>query len=348
MRNRPELSLWTAPRGSSALARSIERRTSKSLERTVWIFESRLACERPPREIAGCLNADSTNRAWIWDDLWRFVRSRFGAKAPELLSPAAASAALDIAIDRELRAGRLTFVSRVIDLPGFRRGLARRVERWTRAEVDPIELFRSPNTETAELGSIYAAYREILVELAAVDEAALEAWASRAIANPTDSRLDDIHTLSIMEPACLSKSHLRAIRALASQQISIHVILSWNPEPMLAESFGPALKMRRTLAREGFVEFDHAAETGDRLSADRSAALRAIETETFRSDARNRPGADRTDGVAIMGAPRGEGQALVTARRTRDLIDQGVDPKDILIVFRRWDDQARILIETLR
>ncbi len=236
----------------------------------------------------------------------------------------------------------------MIDLPGFRRGLARRVERWTRAEVDPIELFRSPNTETAELGSIYAAYREILVELAAVDEAALEAWASRAIANPTDSRLDDIHTLSIMEPACLSKSHLRAIRALASRNISVHVILSWNPEPMLAESFGPALKMRRTLAREGFVEFDHAAETGDRLSADRSAGLRAIETETFRSDARNRPGADRTDGVAIMGAPRGEGQALVTARRTRDLIDQGVDPKDILIVFRRWDDQARILIETLR
>lgn len=311
---------------------------------------------------------DKTNRAWVWDDLWRFVRNGFGAKAPKILSPAAASAALDIAIDRELRAGRLTFVSRVIDLPGFRRRLARRVERWTRSEADPIELFRSSNAETVELGSIYAAYREILVELAAVDDAGLEAWASRAIANSADSSINEIGSLNIIEPAFLNKSRTRAIASLANRSISIHVVLSYNPEPALAEAFAPAIRMRETLTRAGFGTIDHRSDSANRSSArsdrpadseshaeidrpadsDRPAGLRAIETETFRSDARNRPKSVRTDGVTIAGAPRGEGQALVAARRTRDLIDQGVDPKDILIVFRRWDDQARILVETLR
>ena len=53
-------------------------------------------------------------------------------------------------------------------------------------------------------------------------------------------------------------------------------------------------------------------------------------------------------GLAIRGAPQGEGVARILAREARALLARGVAPEEILIVYRHWSDEAELALETLR
>ena len=55
-----------------------------------------------------------------------------------------------------------------------------------------------------------------------------------------------------------------------------------------------------------------------------------------------------TSGLSIHGAPQGEGAARVLARAVRDRLDRGVDPEEILVLFRRWGEPAEVALDVLR
>jgi RecB family exonuclease len=52
-------------------------------------------------------------------------------------------------------------------------------------------------------------------------------------------------------------------------------------------------------------------------------------------------------GLRIEGAPQGDGTARVVGREVRGLLRRGIAPEEILVVFRRWDDDADLTRELL-
>jgi CRISPR/Cas system-associated exonuclease Cas4 (RecB family) len=49
-----------------------------------------------------------------------------------------------------------------------------------------------------------------------------------------------------------------------------------------------------------------------------------------------------------VGAPQGEGVGLVVAREVKGLLSRGTDPEEILVLVRRWDEDAEVVLNTLR
>ncbi len=72
----------------------------------------------------------------------------------------------------------------------------------------------------------------------------------------------------------------------------------------------------------------------------------ALERDLFRVEPADRH-AD-SSGLAVLGAPKGEGMAAIVAREVRDRLATGCDPEDVLVLFPRWDEQADLTLEALR
>src|SRR5262249_53283217 len=55
-----------------------------------------------------------------------------------------------------------------------------------------------------------------------------------------------------------------------------------------------------------------------------------------------------TQGLRIRGAPQGDGVGRVLAREVRELLGQGAEPGEMLILFPEWNDEADVARETLQ
>ncbi len=99
----------------------------------------------------------------------------------------------------------------------------------------------------------------------------------------------------------------------------------------------PSSRPDATSSTAGFIEEPVPGDPGVPDELDR---------ELFRADAHLRPALSGA-GLQILGGPRGEGQALLIARRVRAALAAGVDPDDVLILVPREDDDVATIRATL-
>jgi RecB family exonuclease len=253
-------------------------------------------------------------------------------------------------VERARRAGRLRALDAIVDWPGHLRRLRRRFADWTRAERswrDAAAAFDDEtNTLEREERALYEEYRALLADLGAEDEAGLAVWASKRLtADPPPSfrRMTQL-TLPAFDPA--GRAAWRLLDHGLRVADSVRVTLPYRPEASWAALYEPVAPIRERLLALGFRETVIAEDLW------RPAGLRALESTLFREETELSEGGPEpisvTDGLAIRGAPQGDGEARVVAREVRRLLRRGVEPEQIVVLFRRWSDQADLVAETLR
>jgi RecB family exonuclease len=256
------------------------------------------------------------------------------------LPDAAARAVLGVALEQSRREGGLARIGRLADAPGFRRRLRGRIAAWTRAERDPLGELPGedgPAGLLAEEWAVFGHYRGLLRQLGAEDDGGFAVWASRAYRDlgPKANRLGAV---TVFEPCVGTRATRRVLKALHECARTMAVTLPWDPSRL--EACSEVAPLRERLLEWGFVE--------TRCSPDpaRPAGLAGVEAALFHADPRVR--IEDAAGVTVLGAPRGEGLALVVARRVADLIEECVGPEEILVLTPRWDDDVAVVLETLR
>ncbi len=259
-----------------------------------------------------------------------------------MLSTAAVRAALREAVAQVRGEGLLLRLGPVADAPGVLRRLRGRVASWTRQGRDPR---RHPAPSggliEAEEWAVFARYREILRALRAEDPEGFAHWASRLFSRQAPPTFPLGVRVTILDPIAPDRATWRAIRALHQGEHDLRVTLPFDPEPTLAEAYSSVASVRDRLLGLGFEE------TAFPIGGTRPSGLLALGCDLFREDAAARPLAPRTDGLTMVGAPRGEGEAAVIARRVKGLIEAGAEPESILILFRRRGDSSELVRDAL-
>ena len=331
--------LWTGPHGAALRDRALA--DSPTDPSGLWLVPSRPA--RDPliallgrkRQVAIGL------RVWCWDDLWRSIGDE-RADAPARLSAVGARAALGEAIAGARRDGIIPTIADAISFAGFRRRLQARIATWTRAERHADGPSPDDDPRIAEPWRIFSRYRAVLKRLGAEDAEGFAVWASRTLQQTPPPQWKRLGPVTVLDLANPSLAHWRALESFHARAKAMRVTLAYEGIPELAEVYAEAAPIRERLLGWGFAEVRVEPELW------RPSGLLGIERELFRSDAHSRPELERGDGLTILGAPQGEGVGRVVARHVRQLLDRGESPDDILVLFRHWDDDAALVLETMQ
>ena len=276
-------------------------------------------------------------RVWCWPDLWRAV-AEDNANAPARLSDAGARAVLGLAIDRARRDGELDAIAEILAWPGFRRRLRTRIGNWTRDEGEGP----TGDAVVEAQRTIFRRYRKALNALDAEDAEGFAVWASKALRSSPPASLKRLGTVIFLDPPDETQAAWRALKHAEENAEAVHVALAFDPDKDLVEAYAETAPLRSQLIKWGFVE------TRVERDASRPKGLIEIERTLFHSKAHTLEPLHDATGLKLIGAPQGEGSALVLAREVRGLLDNGADPEDVLILFRRWDDDAALARETLQ
>jgi ATP-dependent helicase/nuclease subunit B len=197
--------------------------------------------------------AGKAHRVWCWGDLWRAVHE-VSDDGPLRLSPAAARAALGLAIDRAVDEGSTATTPSVAGWPGFRRRLRDRIAGWRRLELSPD---RDPPGAGPTIDfewAVFGHYRAVLKELDAEDAEGLATWASGVLARSTPAAFRTLRTVTVLdledEPPCIH----RALACFESKAKEVRVTLGYDPDPALSEVYAAIAPLRQALLDRGFAE----------------------------------------------------------------------------------------------
>ncbi len=305
---------------------------------TLWIVPTPFAREWAEQVCARSDPEAMGPRVWTWDELWAEVRSRRG-RGPGLLSPAGARAALAQAIARSRRDGALRSLGTLAETSGYRRVLAGRITDWTRAGRNPRG--ERPDGADAADWEVFGRYRGLLRKLDAEDREGFAVWASRALRESSASVLPRGGSVALLDPSAGGRAIRTALGAFQARAGAMLVILPWESDGGRGEAFADVASLRRSLLDEDFVETAHEIDP-----VERPGSLCGVGRGLFRDEPDPIDG--EPIGLAVRGAPRGEGCALVLAREVRDRLSAGAEPEDIVVLFPRWDEAADIARDTLR
>ncbi len=193
---------------------------------------------------------------------------------------------------------------------------------------------------------MFVAYRRLLDELGADDDAGMSVWASKRLVRSTrfwaaSKRGAEMVFLDFDRPEL---AHWRVLEKAVQAGHPVHVTLAYEHDPEMAEVFLATERVRGGLIDLGLVE------TTLDLPVDRPSGLRCIQRALFRAGKSAAPVSlmENMQGLAVRGAPLGEGVSKLVAREVRELLSIGVAPEDILVVFRQWSAEADGVLETLR
>jgi RecB family exonuclease len=323
-------SLWIGPDAAS-LASSLVLDAPVD-PRSPWIVPNPLLRDAIRAALSRRRGAAADLAVWTWEDLWARLR-REAADGPLVLGPAGVRVLLNEAIGRARRATGAAERADVYAAPGYRRRLLGQFARWQRSgrTPDALDAAAEPDAPAFDRAA-FRAYDEISRAHGLADPDRLASWGiGRLRAMPGAGW----RTITVFDPPGVDPLAARALAELERHAPTLRVGLVADPEA--PGPYREALALRDRLVERGYGE-THVAP------ASRPSGLEGL-VGALASDGA-RPIA-ATDGLRIDGAPRGEGLALVVARRVRDLLDAGSAPDDILVAVPDWDDQAEAIRRTL-
>jgi len=258
---------------------------------------------------------------------------------PARLSPAGVRAALGEAIQRARETDVIGPLHVAVDQPGYSRRILAQFAAWIRGERRPEG--PPPGKSPVEVAqwALFSHFSETLDDIVARTPEGWAVWASwQLVENPPVGWRHLGETLvAVVEPVAPSLAIRRAIDFCNDRAGAMVVTLPYDPEPTLGEVYAAVEPTRRYFLDAGFVE-------GPQSS--RPAGQAEIDAELFRADAHLRPPLTGA-GLQVLGGPRGEGQALLVARRVRAALEAGISPDDVLILVPREDDDVATIRSTL-
>ena len=170
--------------------------------------------------------------------------------------------------------------------------------------------------------AIFGLYRAILEQLAALDEAGMTVWASKRLAKSPRfwAPSGDSGPVVFLDFEHPLPAHWRILERALQTDRAVHVALSHDPDPALAEVYHATDALRARLIEMGLLE------TPVEPAAGRPEGLRQAERLLFRNPSASPGAITAVTGLAIRGAPQGEGVARILAREARELL-RGESPR---------------------
>jgi len=339
--------LWTGPPG--AALRDCLLAELGGEPGGIWIVPTPLARDQVARELAIRTRAGGKEpRVHSWDDLWREIFSRV-SQGPSWLSESAARAVFREAVTQVHNQGLIRSIDAVIDWPGYRRRLRDRIRAWTIAERPPREREIGPGDSdpiAAAEWTIYVRYRELLAQLGAEDDAGISVWASKYLVRAdrpgSKARSNPPESWTFLEYEGSTPAQVRVLEYALRRGGPVQVALTCESDPAIGEVYLAAAAVRARLLDQGFVETELSCP------GERPAGLRSMEHLLFRDSPGSGPTVSAPQGLAVKGVPQGEGMGRLVARQVRGLLQEGVPGEEILILFRKWSEQADLVVEVLR
>ncbi|WZO99453.1 PD-(D/E)XK nuclease family protein [Isosphaeraceae bacterium EP7] len=278
-------------------------------------------------------------RVWCWDDLW-MAQADGRPDRPALLSDAGRREALKQALDRAHKATELDRIGHGAATPGFRRQVSERISAWMQAERFPSPSPRASDVENAQR-SIFHHYRAVLRELNAADLDSFASWASIPSDDHANGWLGSLGRVLVAEPLSMTPARWRGVALLLDHARTFTVTLPYVAGPALGEVYAATRPIRERLLELGLEEI---VQPVDRT---RSVCLSALDVLFERDDEYEIPPPLPTEGLSLIGAPRGEDLSRVVASEVRAYLEDGARPAEVAVVVRQWDDEAALIVGEL-
>ncbi len=257
-----------------------------------------------------------------------------------VLSKSAAAAVFDQALRDQTGGGRRGPLAQLAGRAGYRRRLRRRFADWTAAESRPAGSDDEETIAAAERAT-FRRYRRLLTELDAEDAAGLAVWASLRLCERPRHSADGDHLVfwEFDDLDGRAPARWRILEDVLKRPRLVDVTLRHDGDPDRAELFLASAAVRDRLLEMGLVETVVPADPN------RPAGLRALDATLFKPGA---PLVEDAAGLSIQGGPAGIDLGRMVAREANGLLDSGVPPDDVLIVFPSRDEQSEAAVEALR
>jgi ATP-dependent helicase/nuclease subunit B len=148
--------------------------------------------------------------------------------------------------------------------------------------------------------------------------------------------------VTVLDPEDDIPAVRRVLAVFETKARAVRVALALDGNPALGEVFGAIEPLRARRLGHGYTE---TIVQPDLL---RPAGLAAVEASLFRDDAHRLPRLTSAKGLRILGAPQGEGTGMAVAREVKRRLEAGFAPEDLLLLVRRWDEDAEVVLGVLQ
>ncbi|MFQ6133460.1 MAG: PD-(D/E)XK nuclease family protein [Armatimonadota bacterium] len=241
-------------------------------------------------------------------------------------------------------AGELEYLTEVRDFPGFVGALADFITELKRAAVD-TEAFAAAfkraglagDRRSQELSAIYRAYQQQLHDLSVYDDAGRFWWAREVLARGDRRPLERARLLLVDGFDEFTTTELDVLALLAQPMEETVITLPLERQTARAELFAVP---RRTLARlrERFPE----AEVRELPPPTADGPLPQLGQALFARPVRAAPGPDGALRIIEVAGLHQEAEEIAREAK-RLIVEQGVPPDDIAVVFRRLGEYGSAL-----
>ena len=266
----------------------------------------------------------------------------------ERLHPAGRQRLLRLIIDRLNDEGVLRHFTQVLNTAGFLDLAAgfiaelKRDEIWPEHFTQAVENIGNHPRHT-DLAAIYDAYQTALVEANLYDSEGL-IWSARdALAkSPLDAMWD--YALIVVDGfSDFTRTQVEILAILASQCEEIVVTLPMEASnargDLFAKSKGAMHSLKESLGEGSQTQL----ESGEF----ERPAMRQIATQLFTNPG-NTQTTDDAEGIEILAVTGTTNEADAVAGRVKQLLQNGVDPRDVVIAVRDLDESGELLLSRLR